>query len=650
MTITIPSEIEQSILTKAITANRAEEKLLDLYGEGRLRGTVHTCIGQEFVGATLTEHLIDGDAMFSNHRCHGHYLARTDDVRGLFHEIFGLRSGVCNGYGGSQHLYNNQFYSNGIQGGITPVAMGIALGKKLSNTNNISVVFVGDGTLGEGVLYETLNIAAKWQLPLLVVLENNGFSQSTAQQETLSGSIEERFTCFGIKAFKGDTWDWQSLYQTAGAAAEHVRNGCQPALLHVETFRLKAHSKGDDDRPKDFVAGYLAKDPIHKILSQPTTAQEQIIAAVDAKINAAIPGEQDWQPAEAAAYPAPLPEADFVPLDLSGNQGRLIKAINQAFHEIMQQNPQVVFYGEDIQDPYGGAFKVSKGLSTAFPDRVRNTPISEAAIVGMGTGLALEGYRPFIEIMFGDFATLAFDQIINHAAKFEAMYAGQVRVDTVIRTPMGGRRGYGPTHSQSVENHFMGIPGLKIVAINHIQPVAEIYHKLAAGGHGPVLLVENKILYTELACNKLPTGFTAETSVEDFPVTLVVPQTADIDVTLVGYGGMSPYLLDILTELFTEHDIAAQIFCPTQIYPLDLSRYRDRLSRAPHVVVVEEGQSFAGFGAEVIAQLAALNRPCRFLRVAPPAGIIPASYDLEQQTLPSSKAIIDAIVGRVHEH
>ena len=182
---------ETRLMEKALGIRLFEQRLLQLFSEGKLFGTVHTCIGQEWTGVALAEHLREDDVIFSNHRCHGHYLARTGNYAGLFAEIMGREAGICRGRGGSQHICDTNVFSNGIQGGIVPVASGIALAKPIK-TAWISVVFIGDGTLGEGVVYESLNIASIWNLPLLVVLENNMYAQSTSQKQTLSGDIEAR--------------------------------------------------------------------------------------------------------------------------------------------------------------------------------------------------------------------------------------------------------------------------------------------------------------------------------------------------------------------------------------------------------------------------------------------------------------------------
>ena len=184
---------------------------------------MHTCIGQEWSGVAVAAALQEGDLLFSNHRCHGHYLAWTNDVEGLVAELMGKQTGMCGGRGGSQHICSQGFFSNGIQGGIAPVAAGLAFAQKLTGMPHITVVCIGDGTLGEGVLYETLNIAAKWELPLCVVLENNLYAQSTPQYLTLAGDIVARAAAFGIKTAQGNTWQPEALLVTVAECVAYVR-------------------------------------------------------------------------------------------------------------------------------------------------------------------------------------------------------------------------------------------------------------------------------------------------------------------------------------------------------------------------------------------------------------------------------------------
>jgi acetoin:2,6-dichlorophenolindophenol oxidoreductase subunit alpha len=241
---------------------RFEETVLALFEEGLLNGTTHACIGQEANGVGLMEHLRDGDHLFSNHRCHGHFLAWTGDAFGLLAEIMGKPAGLCGGIGGSQHICAPGFKSNGVQGGIVPAAAGIALAEQLRGSDGLSVVFLGDGTLGEGVVYETLNLTALWQLPLLLVLEDNGWSQSTPSSLNLAGDISARFAAFGLPVVEVATTDVLEVEAAAGEAVAGCRARQGPGVLVIHTYRLCHHSKNDDHRPIEEVQLRWAYDPL----------------------------------------------------------------------------------------------------------------------------------------------------------------------------------------------------------------------------------------------------------------------------------------------------------------------------------------------------------------------------------------------------
>jgi len=230
---------------------RFEEKLLQLFEEGILNGTTHACIGQEADCVAIFENLKHEDHVFSNHRCHGHYLAQTGDALGLIAEIMGKKEGICGGIGGSQHICAPGFKSNGIQGGIVPTAAGIALAKQLRGENGISVVFLGDGTFGEGVIYETFNISSLWKLPILFVVENNLWSQSTPIRLNFAGNMSDRFAAFGIPVREIASTDVLEIDQVAREEIDVLRDEQSPRALIIQTYRLCHHSKNDDNRPAD---------------------------------------------------------------------------------------------------------------------------------------------------------------------------------------------------------------------------------------------------------------------------------------------------------------------------------------------------------------------------------------------------------------
>jgi acetoin:2,6-dichlorophenolindophenol oxidoreductase subunit alpha len=242
---------------------RFEESLLELFSQGKLVGTTHTYIGQEANGVGIIDHLQpERDVVFSNHRCHGHYLAFTDDAFGLLCEVMGKAPGVCGGKGGSQHLCKGNFYSNGVLGSIVPVATGIALAEKRKGTGAVSTVFLGDGTLGEGVTYESLNMASLWKLPLLFVVENNHYAQSTPVELELAGSIPARAAAFGIETAELDTTDVEQIHGAAGRAVARVRETGEPFFLVLDTYRFSPHSKGDDNRDPAEIEKRRERDPL----------------------------------------------------------------------------------------------------------------------------------------------------------------------------------------------------------------------------------------------------------------------------------------------------------------------------------------------------------------------------------------------------
>ncbi len=327
-----------------------------------------------------------------------------------------------------------------------------------------------------------------------------------------------------------------------------------------------------------------------------------------------------------------------------------VASLRQALCELMETEPSIVLLGEDILDPYGGAFKVTKGLSTRFADRVLATPICEATIVGLAVGLALRGMRPIVEIMFGDFITLAADQIVNHAAKFPAMYNGQVTVPLVIRVPMGGRRRYGPTHSQSLEKLFLGTPHLKIVAPSIFHHAGMVL-KAAVLDPSPVLFVEHKTLYAQeliLDAGRGTLRRSASADPDGYP-TVLVKNYADgfePDLTLITYGGISGLLLPLLNALAAE-EIRVLACLPSLISQLPDELIADVVRATGRVVIVEDGSADFGWGAEVASRIyetcyAALKCPIR--RVGALRTIIPASRSLEDHVLVAQDKIMQAII------
>jgi TPP-dependent pyruvate/acetoin dehydrogenase alpha subunit len=281
-----------------------EERALEMFSRGKLFGTTHTCIGQEADCAGYFDALRPGDVVFSNHRGHGHYLAFGGDMRALAAETMGRSTGVCGGLGGSQHLQFGNFYSNGIQGGILPCATGMALAEKRRGAGAIVSVFLGDGTLGEGAVYESLNIASLWKLPICFVVENNRYAQTTPIAMNLSGDIAARFRAFGIEPVEIETTDVLTIAAAARLVTARVRQTQSPGALIIGTYRLAPHSKGDDTRDPAEIEARRRYDPIPLLAGQLDAADyEHALAAARAEVDEAFRlAEEDPWP-DAASLP-----------------------------------------------------------------------------------------------------------------------------------------------------------------------------------------------------------------------------------------------------------------------------------------------------------------------------------------------------------
>ncbi len=331
----------------------------------------------------------------------------------------------------------------------------------------------------------------------------------------------------------------------------------------------------------------------------------------------------------------------------------VLDSLNTHLHQAMASDARVYLIGEDLLDPYGGAFKVSRGLSTKYPDRVLTTPVSEAGILGVAAGMALRGLRPVVEIMFGDFITLIADQLVNSLAKFGWMYGGALDVPLVIRAPMGGRRGYGPTHSQTLEKLYLGVPGLRVLAPCAFGNPGELLAR-AIEDNQPVLFIENKLLYlVKMVEPDTLTDFTltAHTLADSYaPVYRLSLRDAPVPVlTITAYGYMAELARQAVERLTYDHEIFSELIVPTQLAPFGPDGglpppLLDSIQKTHRLLAVEEGNRTLGWGAEILARAAeTLGTNLRAAaRVAAQDTPIPASPPLEQATLPGVDDIIAA--------
>lgn len=331
---------------------------------------------------------------------------------------------------------------------------------------------------------------------------------------------------------------------------------------------------------------------------------------------------------------------------------RVVENLNAGLHALFAHDPDVFLIGEDIADPYGGAFKVSKGLSSRYPDRVFNTPISEGAIIGLAGGLALSGHKAIVEIMFGDFIALGFDQILNFATKSVSMYGQPVAMNMVVRCPVGGNRSYGPTHSQSLQKHFIGIPNLQLYEVTPFHDNTMLLDTLVNLGM-PSILFEDKILYTQPVYRDGVIddlfGFYFVGADQEFAS--IVPEDLDVcHCLIIAPGSMVARCLAAARHVLIEDEINVQIVVPSQLYPFPLVPLVEYITAAERIMIVEEGVAGGTWGCEVAHMIYSalwgdLKHKIRLVHSQP--SIIPSSSHLERQIIVQAEDIANAIKAEV---
>jgi 2-oxoisovalerate dehydrogenase E1 component len=637
-------ENSDSIYAFGMLIRGLESALLDLFGKGQLSGTTHTCLGQECCQIAVVRALSDPeDAVLSNHRNHGHFLTYSGNFRGLLAEIMGREGGVCCGMGGSQHLAYRNFHSNGVQAGMTGIGVGQALARKLRGSSGIVAVIVGDGTTGEGLLYESMNLASIWKAPVLFVLENNGIAQTTPTDQTIGGDLEARGAAFGLRTWRLNDAS-PSLFADAEAVVSEVRQSRAPGLLVIDTERLGPHSKGDDLRSPECMAAIRDRDPLVRLGDGLPAARR---LEIDVSVRDYLRGEIEWAERQPEAVRLPvLRPVDTKPRPNSAGRessGNVRAVLNRALDAMLAANSECLLLGEDLHDPYGGAFKVTAGLSSKYPGRVLSTPISEAGVTGAAIGLALAGFRPIVEIMFADFLTLAMDQLYNHAAKFPGMYP-DAEVPLLVRTPSGGRRGYGPTHSQSPENLACSVPGLTVLFPSHRHDVGSILERAVLDWPFPKICFEHKLLYG-LKCDPLDYRELAPHPQDPGAAhfTTLARGSPDPDLTVVTYG-YSVTLAEELAARLAGEELAVEIVVPSLLSPLPIKTLLTQLIKRERILVLEEGATDFGFGAEIGAVLAGSGYRGRFKRMGTARQPIPAARSLESQVFPGIDALMSAVL------
>lgn len=635
-----------------------EQGLLNLFSKGLIKGTTHTCIGQENNAVGVCSALKKTDIVLSNHRCHGHFLSHTGNFEGLLNEILGKENGVCKGVGGSQHLfYNKVFYSNGILGGNLPMGVGLAKAKKIKKEKNIVCIFLGDGAFGEGVLYECFNLISLYSLPVLIVIEDNEIAQTTNSKDTTAGSLYDRCKGFELNVEELKYPDAFEISLKTKKLVKKVRKN-RPQVLILKSTRLGPHSKGDDTRNKATLKKLQKLDPLLKLeskIKKKKLNKIQVNSQIFIKklYNKCLNEKNIISKNENFVEINSLETPDNKYLENFKGR-RFGELINHYLINLAKKNSKFIFLGEDIDDPYGGAFKITKGIKSNLPKQIFSTPISEASIIGMSGGLAIEGFKPIVEIMFGDFLTLGFDQILNNLSKFHYMYNKGVNLPLVIRTPMGAGRGYGPTHSQSIEKHFFGIIGLNIFVATPFFPLENLYEH-AFRSKTPSLMIENKLQYNFILSdlndkNSYLSNFNKKLVKEDFISIFSLSNFENEDCTIFCYGGVSELALKAAHKLFIEHEISLRVVIISRINDMekiDLSYY---VSDRGHIFTLEESSKNFGFGSEILSLLSEHKKlkDRKYSRISSSNVVIPSSIDLEKKMLVSVQKIIEKIEKKLN--
>ncbi|HSQ65598.1 MAG TPA: pyruvate dehydrogenase complex E1 component subunit beta [Polyangiaceae bacterium] len=647
------TELRVAMLERMLRIRALEERLAEQWERGALpTAAIHLSTGQEAVAVGVCFALRTDDVIATTHRGHGHMLAKGAPADRMMAEIFGKDSGLCRGKGGSMHVTDasiGALGANGIVGASPLLATGAALAFAHKGEDRVAVAFFGDGATNQGMFHEALNLASAWKLPVLFVVENNGYGEFTAQRRsTPIERLSDRAAAYGMRGVTVDGNDVDLVHSTARELVARAREGGGPALLECVTYRHRGHMEGDAQtyRTAEELAAWQRRDPIARLrgallaegLLDAAKADDLAIQAkaeMEKAVAFALASEEPPRSALATHVFAPGHVAHEAKASSPTKMMTGSEAINVALREELARDESVVLLGEDVS--LGGYLAVTKGLVDDFgPSRVRDTPISENAIVGGALGAAMNGLRPVAEILFSDFLTTCADPLVNQAAKLRYMSGGQYRAPLVVRTPGGAGLGMAAQHSQSLEAMFMGIPGL-IVAAPGTPRDCRALLKAAIRSDNPVLFFEHKLLYVSEGLVPL------EEDVAPFGVARVVREGKDVTVVALSY--MVQVALEAAAQL-AEEGIDVEVIDPRTIAPLDTETVLASVVKTRRLLTVEEAPVRGGFGAEVVARVAAAAHS---VLVAPPLRVgavdAPIAYNkaLECLAVPDAARVAAAV-------
>ena len=637
-----------------------EEKMLKLLRQGRL-SKWFSGIGQEAIAVGVALALEDADWILPMHRNLGVFTTRGLDLLQLLRQLLLRDGGFTKGRDRTFHFGVLDRRIVGMishLGAMLPVADGLALAATLRDERRVAVTFTGDGSTSEGDFHEAVNLAAVWKLPVIFVVENNQYGLSTPTSEQFACTdLADKGVGYGIPGVVVDGNDVLAVHTAVRRAAARARAGEGPTLLECKTFRMRGHEEasGTEYVPARLIEEWAAKDPILRFERE--LDARGVLPAVDrAALRARLKRQVDDLADLAFESPSPesTPEAELadvyapsgvVPEEPSPDElsraprVRYIDAIAEGLRDAMHRWPEVVLLGQDIAE-YGGAFKVTKGFVETFGKaRVRNTPIIESGAVGCAMGLALDGFRPMLEMQFGDFISCGFNQIVNNLAKTHYRWGAGVPV--VIRVPVGGGTGAGPFHSQNVESWFTGVAGLKVVA-----PATPYDAKgllLAAFEDGnPVLYLEHKFLYRPVH-GHVPHGFYT------VPIGKASVAREGRDATLIAYGVSVSWAMHV-ADLFHDVGFSLEVIDLRSLLPWDVETVMASVRKTHRALVVHEAPLTGGFGGEVAAAIGEqafewLDAPV--MRVGALDTPVPAAKELEKLFEPKDR-LERAVHGLLH--
>lgn len=622
----------KNIYKKGLIIRAVEEQLLKGYKDRHFGGTVHTCIGQEILPSILSTTLTNDPFIISNHRGHGHFVAHTGCVEALFCEFLGKKGAQSKGIGGSQHLYAENFLSNGIQGCTSPFSVGIGMIRP-------TIIYMGDGTMGSGIVYEAINMSKITNSKVLFVVEDNEISQTTPSRMVLSGSIPDRYKAFDIFVIEVDSADPVEMHSQLENLEDLWAKNKVVALV-VKSYRLNSHSKGDDTRTDDVLSDL--PDPLKILSSYLDSDYESDFLEVMNNIS------DIWN--KCLDYPSETFTSNkgfsyVQSLEIAKTDScRVNEKIRRGIEEALKDG--ALFIGEDIitrwrpnDKPYGGAFGVSFGLSDTY-DNVIGTPISEPGIVGVAAGRAFASNKLSIaEIMFADFATLIVDQLHNGVDKYKKMFGHSLRIPLVVRLPYGMGRGYGPTHSQSPFEIFSGLSEVLSISYTPLIDYAALIKNIKLQG-ASVIVYEPKLFYGDKI--KDWTDLIKDFESQIIPGALVgnylFTKGINPKCLVVTHGSFVKATLEAIKDL----NVDIQVLVVNELY--SRSNYLDfKLERDLPLVIVEESNCAYGPLSVSISKELMLKKSCRDVVINKHVVNIPANSVWEQDLMISKKVVNDLI-------